>query len=349
MNKNILVFMISLCFLVSGCSKFMARESENLTPFIEQTLSLVGSLNYALSDNEILHLRDISQYIEQEAPFDRYKALENQVVNQLKALVAYSVEIVTISELPVSENKKSAYLADILISLNELVKKDQVITEPENHLERNQTIMEEVRASEEYLKSLRILMPVVNDFSMHALKVLDELEREKRKIVALLEQAIDKKYGDAIAFENELRKVRGAFYNALISLSKYADTEDVRFLDEIRNYNIAFANKILKDRKKLTGKEVVRIHEFITQRMAMINENYKQLEPDVNAYYASHRELKKLVEIKEEGIKEARLTFIVWSRAYRKMALGKTNPAEWFDITNSGSLLMGAAGRAIGL
>ena len=42
----------------------------------------------------------------------------------------------------------------------------------------------------------------------------------------------------------------------------------------------------------------------------------------------------------------ANLTFIVWSRAYQKMALGKTNPAEWFDISETGGLLMGAAGRA---
>lgn len=349
MNKKTLFQIAGLCFLLAGCSKFMARETENLTPFIEQTLSLVSSLEYGLSDDETLYLRNISQYMDQKAPFERYQALENQVVNQLKALVAYSVEIVTISELAVSENKKSNYLADILISLNELVKKDQVIAEPERYLERNRKIMAEVRASEEYLHSLRLLMPVVNDFSMHALKVLDELEREKRKVVRLLEQAIDKKYGDALAFENELRKVRAAFYDALIALSKYSDSKEPKFLETLKGYDIAFINEVLKDKQKLSSKDVVKIHEYITARMAMINENYKQLQPDIDAYYSSHRELKKLVDLKEAGAKEARFTFIVWSRAYRKMAMGKTNPAEWFDITNSGSLLMGAAGRAIGL
>ena len=81
----------------------------------------------------------------------------------------------------------------------------------------------------------------------------------------------------------------------------------------------------------------------------MVNENYKQLKPDYDEYFLSHSELSKLVESKETGIKEARLTFIIWSRAYQKMALGKTNPAEWFDISETGGLLMGAAGRAAGL
>ena len=66
-------------------------------------------------------------------------------------------------------------------------------------------------------------------------------------------------------------------------------------------------------------------------------------------YFKSHNELKKIVDAKDEGIKEARLTFIIWSRAYQKMAMGKADPAEWFDISESGTLLMGAAGRAAGL
>jgi len=83
--------------------------------------------------------------------------------------------------------------------------------------------------------------------------------------------------------------------------------------------------------------------------MTMVNENYHQLKPDYDDYFRSHNELKKIIDTKDEGIKEARLTFIIWSRAYQKMAMGKTDPAEWFDISESGTLLMGAAGRAAGL
>ena len=63
----------------------------------------------------------------------------------------------------------------------------------------------------------------------------------------------------------------------------------------------------------------------------------------------SHNELKKIVKAKDQGIKEARLTFIIWSRAYQKMAAGKIDPAEWFDVSESGTVLMGVAGRAVGI
>jgi len=50
--------------------------------------------------------------------------------------------------------------------------------------------------------------------------------------------------------------------------------------------------------------------------------------------------------IASDAIREARLTFVVWSRAYQKMASGKTEPAEWFDISDTGKLLFGVAKKA---
>lgn len=348
-NKIRWIIIFSLLVFLSGCAKFVKTQSEALRPFSNQTISLVSSLDYGLSDNKILYLRDIDKSIDKNGTFDRYVALENQVGNQLKALVAYSIKIVRISELPVTENEKSNKLADVLISLNDLVVKNEVIAGAKENIERDKKIIAEVRNSEDYLRSIRLLLPIVNDFSLHALEVIDELEVEQRKLVLLFEQAIDGKYGDAIDFEKELRKNRNIFYKALIAISNYAKTKDVAYLDEVKTYEIPLVNKTLKSKKRLSGDDILKIHGFATKRLAMLNENNEQLQPDIDAYYASFRELRDVVKTKKAGIKEARLTFIVWTKAYRQMAAGKTNPAEWFDISDSGSLLMGAAGRAVGL
>jgi hypothetical protein len=310
---------------------------------------MVSSLEYGLTDNEILYLRRIDDYIDDDAPFDRFQALENQVSDQLKALVVYSIQMVTISEQSISENKKSNALADILESLSDLVNKDQIVARQKSDIERAKKIIAEVRASEDYLDSLRILLPSINAFSAHALNVIDELELEKRTIVSLLEHAIDHKYGSAIAFDHTLHLVRNAYYDALVAMAYYGETQDAKYLDQIRAARIPVVNDILKEKKSLTTTEMRNLHKLMTERKTNLNENYNQMKPDIDAYHDSHRELKKMVETKEAGIKEARLTFIVWGRAYQKMALGKTDPAEWFDITNSGSLLMGTAGRAVGL
>ena len=187
------MLLLALLLTVTSCSKFLKTESENITPFANQTITLVSSLDYGLSDNEILYLRKIEDYIEADKPFDRFVALEKQVGSQLKALVTYSLQMVTISEQSITENEKSNELADILVSLSALVVDDEIIPDENKDADKNKKILEKVRASEDYLESLRILLPAINEFSAHALIVLDELELEKRKVALLLEGAIDNK------------------------------------------------------------------------------------------------------------------------------------------------------------
>ena len=117
----------------------------------------------------------------------------------------------------------------------------------------------------------------------------------------------------------------------------------------MRDFGMLVVIDELHGKKSLSDKEIVSIHKIITDRMAAVNDNYKYMKADYDEYFASHQELKNIIGTKGKGIKEARLTFIVWARAYQKMALGKSDPAEWFDITESGGLLMGAAGRAAGI
>ena len=333
---------------LSGCDKFTRQERENLTPFANQTITLVSTLDYGLSDNEYLYLRKIEDYVEGDKPFERFVALENQVGNQLKALVAYSIEMVRISEQPVSDNEKSRRLADILVQLSDLTSKDQVVP-PEKSASDYDELRQQVYASEDYLDSLRILVPLIDDFTAHALRVVDELENEKRKVIILLEHAIDNKYGTVIAFENEMRLVKNTYYKTAIALARYAKTRDEKYIAEMRELGMLPVVRIVKGKHKLSSSEMLLIHKTINDRMSAINDNYNYLKPDYDAYYTSHQELKNITDSKERGIKDARLTFIVWRRAYQKMASGRTEPAEWFDITESGSLLMGAAGRAVGL
>ena len=346
---NKLAVLLIVTVALTGCAKFLKTESENITPFANQTITLVSSLDYGLSDNEILYLRKIEDYIEDDEPFDRFVALENQVGSQLKALVTYSLQMVMISEQNITENEKSNELADILISLSALVEEDEIIPDENKDADKNKKILDSVRASEDYLESLRILLPAINEFSAHALIVLDELELEKRKVALLLEGAIDNKYGAAIDVEREMRLLKNNYYYSIIALSNYHKTRDVKYINEMRAIGVLPVVESIRGKKSLTAKDMLSLHKIISGRMAMINENYTHLKPDYDEYFLSHNELKVMLEKKEEGIKEARLTFIVWSRAYQKMALGKTDPAEWFDISESGSLLMGAAGRAAGL
>ena len=336
-------------FLLYGCGKFVKGESEDLAPFAKQTISMIGSLEYGLNESDIVYLRNIHNYLEDENTYQRYIALENQVGNMLTALIVYSMQIVTISELNTTENIKANKLADIVLELSKLVTKDQVVKNEIRDTEKTEEILTNVRKSEDYLLALRLLLPLINEFSAHAGHVLDELRMEKRKVAIIIDRAIDEKYKSAVRFHHELRLVKDDMYDTLYNLSQYAVTGDADYLEKMKSYGMYPVQVALKNKKSLSAKEQEQLHRDITARLRTVNENYEQLSPDVLEYNESVRELSRVLEIKDDAIREAHLTFVIWTRAYQKMASGKTDPAEWFDISDSGTLLFGAAKRAAGI
>jgi hypothetical protein len=81
---------LSVVLLLTGCSssKWLKTESANLAPFAEQTISMVGELNYSVSREQILYLRGMVDYMGGPEILDRYLGLEKQVIRMLKGMVA---------------------------------------------------------------------------------------------------------------------------------------------------------------------------------------------------------------------------------------------------------------------
>ena len=351
MNARCALLIVAILspLLLSGCEKFVKQESVNLAPFAEQTVDLVGTLEYSLTDTEVLYLRDIDEFIDAEDPFARYFALENQVGNMLVALVTYSLQIVTISEQDISENEKSNLIADVVVSLIDLVRQDEVVVNEYRDDEKIDQMITSVRQQEDFLEALRQLMPLINEFSAHAGRVLNELDIEKQKAALLIDAAIDRKYASTIELHEEMRAAKDDMYRTLVNLSRYSVTRDPAYFKKMKSYGMFSVIEATENKTSLNTKQLAQLHQAITAEMRVANENYNQLMPDVMEYKSSLRELVKIIESKEDGIREARLTFLVWTRAYQKMASGKTDPAEWFDISDTGKLLFSAAKKAAGI
>lgn len=340
---------INFFFVLTGCEKFTKSESENLAPFAEQTIDLIGTLEFSLTDSEILYLRDIHNYIETDDPYGRYIALENQAGNMLAAVITYSIQIVRISEQNISDNEKANQIADVVLELTDLIRNDEVIINENRDDEKINRTIASVRQQQEYLEALRLLMPLINEFSAHAGRVLNELDKEKQKVSLMIDAAIDKKYASAIELNEEIREVKDDMFRTLVNLSRYSVTRDPAYLDKMKSYGMFSVLAATKNKKSLSTAEIEQLHKAITAELHIVNENYAQLLPDIKEYQQNHKELLQLTESKEDAIREARLTFIVWSRAYQKMASGKADPAEWFDFSDTGQLLFGAAKRVGGI
>ncbi len=340
---------LALCLLVvAGCAKFTKQQSENIAPFSTQTISMIGGLERNLSKSQEIYLRRIDSYVGEEgAPTERIINLQKQVDDMLTAITVYSIQIVTISEQSISENKKANLLADVLEALQEYVLNDPYIKNAVLNEQANQELIAKVRQSEDYLGALRMLSPSINEFSAHAGLVLDELEKERKKLQNIYAEAIDVKYGRALEMEVVLRAIRNRQYDTMIAAVNYRNTHDPAYIDEMRKQAVIHVKKVIKNKKKLSDEELRLIHDITTDRLSTLNEKDKYLSPDIEDYHASHRELQAISDKKEAAIRESRHAFIVWARAYQRMAAGKTDPAEWFDISDSGTLLFGAARRAV--
>ena len=90
-----------------------------------------------------------------------------------------------------------------------------------------------------------------------------------------------------------------------------------------------------------------KIAEHLIKRLEITHKIWQEIEPDWELYRATHRELDELYNEIRNGLNQTRAIVIIWARAHQKMAAGKTNPAEWFDIDDAPSQLFKLGSKAI--
>lgn len=336
--------------LLGGCfaSKFTPTERPNLTPFSDQTIRMVGAVNYNISSDQAVYLRDIANYMGGQSVFDHYLSLEKQIISMMKAAVVYSLQVVAISEQEIPDTKKVNALADTIVVLDKNIREEGIVSETRDEAQFRQDI-EKIRHSKTYLEALQNSTRIINNFSQLAGTMLDDLRNEQNRLANQMDKAIDRKYAESIRFANKLRDLRIDYYKALTLLTDYSQNRDPDTLAGLRAIPIHRLQQSLRDKKSLDTEDINRIQARLIRRVKILNDNYRVLQPDLDMYYKSLAELYDILERKDTAIKSARLFFIAWSRAYGRMAAGKTDPAEWFDVTDTGGLLFGAAKSAAGL
>ena len=110
MKKNLLLLAFSVFMLLQiGCAAFQSQKRINLAPFAENAVSIVSDIEYGLSKARAVHIRP---FIGGEAA-EAYRMQWNRINRYLRGIVAYSVQIVTISESGISDTEKSVSLHQI--------------------------------------------------------------------------------------------------------------------------------------------------------------------------------------------------------------------------------------------
>ena len=350
MNTNILTIrqvpsritmasvLIILIAVISGCSTYRAFKASrrvNLTPFAENTIAMTSDINYGLWEARPVYLRphvngpEVQKYAEKWGKIHRV----------LNGIVAYSVEVVTLSESLLNGPERAVALADFLERMLQPVLEEP---KPELHLTSEQLleIIETVREQEKLLDALSAAQPLVDEVSRSTVEVLNDMNLAQKNAADEITQSIDLEYAEILQFTETLKDQQIIALQNVQRLHDYRHGDSGSFQTLMKSD--ASLKEVVQNEEKPSTADLQAIEQRLIYKLSVIKSLKEQLGPDLEMYRMQQKELDDLLRIMNTSLKKAKISIIVWARSHRKLAAGITDPAK-IDIFN----LMNDAARTM--
>lgn len=321
--KKILIFSLlitAISLLSSGCAAFQSHKKINLAPFAENAVSIVSEVEYGLSQARAIRTRP---FIGGPATIE-YQEQWNTMGRFLRGIVAYSVQVATISQSDMSDKKKAAALSEYMAGLA-----GPVFEDPELGFkitrEDFSTIVENIRNQDDYFKAMNAAQPVVDEVARVAEEVLRDLKDAQD--VARLEVArrIEEYHAPVLKFREDFKEGQARTLQTAVYISRWNKGEK-SVVDSILIYDPAL-KQFLKPGQPLTYEIAGKMSNLLITRLEagkLIQEN---LFPELEQYQKEMQELDELIAIADRGIRQSKGAIAVWRRSHQTMAAGITEPA----------------------
>ncbi len=319
---------ILLLSIVSGCSYFKERRRVNLAPFAENTIALTADIQYGLSQFHPVYLYHHLDGPKVEVLVQRWKRLRRI----LGGVMAYSIEVVTISESTISRAEQAEELANFLDNLLR-----PVLEQPRPRLHMTvskfDTILTNVRSQKEFLPALNAAQPIIDEISRSTLEYLETIRDARDEAVDEVTMKIEEEHGGIKKYVSELKK------------GQIEILDQIGFLMAYRRGNKAAMDSLLAQAPSLrevvespshiTDKDLKAIEDRLIYILSTIGAAKKQLEPDLENYRNQKREIDEILNISDTAITKSKVAIIVWARAHRKLSSGVIDPARinLFDLS----------------
>jgi len=321
MIKNVLL-MLSIIFMTLqiGCAAFQAQKKINLAPFAENAVSIVSEVEYGLSQARAIHIREFiggpasQSYRDQWVKMGRF----------LKGIVAYSVQIVTISQSDMSDNKKAGKLADYLESLASAVFEDPSLGFRISRNEFND-IISNIRKQDTYFNAMNAAQPVVDEVARMAEVVLTELKVAQDRARAEVATRIEADHAPVLKYEDELKDGVDRTLQSAVYLSRWRKGE--KSMEDSLLAGDPALKEFLKPGQRMTYEIAGKISQLLIARLEAGKLIQEHIYPELEQYQTEMMELDNLIAIADRGIKQSKAAIVVWRRAHQTMAAGITEPA----------------------
>jgi len=322
MKKILLIsfLLIVVSTYTMGCAAFQAQKKINLAPFAENAVSIVSEVEYGLSQARATHIRPFIGGPESE----NYRAQWVKMGRFLRGIVAYSVQIVTISQSDMSDTKKAGLLADYIGSLATPIFADPSLGFKITR-EEFTSIIENIRNQNDYFQAMNAAQPVVDEVSRVAELVLSDLKKAQDKARQEVAKRIEGNHAPVLQYKDELKDAVDRTLQSAVYLSRWGRGE--KSMEDSLLKQDPSLREFLKPGQAMTFEINGKISNLLRNRLdgGKLIQDY--LYPEMEQFQKEMRELDDLIAIADRGIKQSKAAIVVWRRAHQTMAAGITEPA----------------------
>lgn len=314
------LFLIMIIVFNFGCAAFQSSKRVNLAPFAENAVSIVSEVEYGLSQARAIHVRPFIGGPASQAYRDQWVKMGRF----LKGIVAYSVQIVTISQSDMSDSKRAGKLADYLESLTTAIFADPSLGFRISRADFN-SIVENIRAQDDYFKAMNAAQPVVDEVSRMAEVVLSDLKVAQDEARLEVATRIEADHAPVLKYEDELKEGVDRTLQSAVYLSRWRSGEK-SMEDSLLQQDPAL-RELLKPGQAMSFEIAGKISTLLRNRLEGGKLIQEYLFPELEQYQTEMMELDDLIAIADRGLKQSKAAIVVWRRAHQTMAAGITEPA----------------------
>ncbi len=305
---------------LTGCSRFQASRKLDMSPFAENTNTMVGEIQRVNRPPSWTYLKP---YRERPTVLAAREAAAP--VRRLLANVAlYSSQIVALDESRMAESKKAQALAGYL----DEVARPGVVAGQTLDIGITpaglDTVLDQIRKSETFIAALKAAQPLVHATTIYGGKLLDQLDQAVGAAANDVDAELETRFRPLRRNLNDMQDIHTRV------VGNYAKLYQARFgdesaLDELLKSDPGVAAMIPKG-KKPGAREFDAVELKLTTELDRVDTVRRQLLPEFELYRAHQAELEALRTQTQETIRLARTTFSLWSRSHRNLAAGIAVP-----------------------
>ena len=336
-----LTFVVVLV-LGSGCAsmrgKFKSGEMVDLMPFADQTIAMLTSSEYPLAQDRSVLIRE---FLTADTPgMARLDELLAEADRITESMLTYSVELVKISEMSVDEEDRIKALEAVVKTMEAPIRKKLALDD-----EAFKKHLNDITGQSDFLAAVREVQPLIESAGIYYGLVLSEAEAQATLATQAIDEKIDAKYQALFDFVKVLDARKETILKGLVLVHEHR-AGDKEALKKLRDGKHILVTDALPPEQATTD-DLARAETHLLERLQVMQTLFRSIEPEIDLYRRTHRELDEQYQFVRDGVAAARLKFVVWSQAHERMASGMKDDAEWFDISEAPALLIKAGVKAI--